>query len=298
MPGLVNPVQSAICRCKGFAFEFALNLSLFENRHRTMNLFRTLTGSPWPLPALLVWAVAWLSFASLVSLGTGSGLAFALACLGVVVASVLGNSGWRRLMIVGGFPLSMALTGVVSLPPWAWLLPMGLLLLMYPFRAWRDAPFFPTPYDALDALTHHAPLPVGALVLDAGCGVGHGLRALRRTYPEARLHGLEWSWPLRAVCAVWCPWAQVRQGDMWAHDWSGYAMVYLFQRPESMPRAVIKARSELAAGAWLVSLEFEVTELQAYAHTIAPGGKIVWIYQAPFLPPHDPRFRAAPGERS
>jgi hypothetical protein len=71
----------------------------------------------------------------------------------------------------------------------------------------------------------------------------------------------------------------VRQGDIWRADWSAYDMVYLFQRPESMPRAVAKARAELKPGAWLVSLEFEATELTAQAQLTAPGGKPVWLYR-------------------
>ena len=245
-------------------------------------LTQKLAQSPWPLPALVVWAAAWLGFVALATLGAQSVVALALPSLAAVAASLLGNSWWRRLMIGGGFPLSLALSGLVSLPAWAWLVPLGLLLLIYPLNAWRDAPIFPTPANALEALSTYASLPLGARVLDAGCGAGHGLRALRRAYPHAQLFGLEWSWPLRAVCAVWCPWAQVHQGEMWAHSWSAYDMVYLFQRPESMARAVAKARAELPAGAWLVSLEFEATELLPYAHTAAPGGKMVWIYQAPF----------------
>ena len=209
-------------------------------------------------------------------------MALALPTLGGVAASVLGNSRWRRLMMGAGFPLSLALSGAASVPAWAWLLPLGLLLLVYPLNAWRDAPIFPTPHDALLELARHAPLPDGARVLDAGCGAGHGLRALRQAFPQAELHGLEWSWPLRAWSALRCPWAQVRQGDLWAADWSGYALVYLFQRPESMPRALTKARAELAPGAWLVSLEFEATGAQTCAQYAAPGGKMVWIYQAPF----------------
>jgi len=57
--------------------------------------------------------------------------------------------------------------------------------------------------------------------------------------------------------------------------------VYLFQRPESMGRAADKARAELRPGAWLVSLEFEATQLQPSAHCSEPGGKMVWLYQAP-----------------
>ena len=242
----------------------------------------------WPLPALLVWAAAWGVFLVLAAVGSAPLVAMALPCLGGVAVSWLGHSGWRRLMIGLGFPLSLALSGVAGVPAWAWLVPLGLLMLVYPLNAWRDAPIFPTPQGALLELAGHAPLPDGARVLDAGCGAGHGLRALRQAYPHAQLHGVEWSWPLRAWCGLWCAWAHVRQGDMWAADWSGYALVYLFQRPESMPRAVAKARAELPAGAWLVSLEFEALGVQADAQYAAPGGKIVWIYRAPF-PNAEPR---------
>jgi hypothetical protein len=169
------------------------------------------------------------------------------------------------------------------------LLPLGLLLLIYPINAWRDAPLFPTPQGALMELPRHAPLPDGARVVDAGCGAGDGLQALRAAYPNVALHGLEWSWPLRALSALRCPWARVRQGDIWRADWSGYDMVYLFQRPESMPRAVAKA-AELRAGAWMVSLEFEAMELVPSANYRAPGGKMVWLYRAPLV-----RLVGAPG---
>ena len=56
---------------------------------------------------------------------------------------------------------------------------------------------FPTPTGALDGLAQVLPLPAGARVLDAGCGLGHGLRALHRAWPQALLHGVEWSWVLR-----------------------------------------------------------------------------------------------------
>ena len=74
----------------------------------------------------------------------------------------------------------------------------------------------------------------------------------------------------------------MRHGDIWLADWSGYDMVYLFQRPESMTRAVIKA-AELREGAWLVSLDFQATSLIPAAHYRTPGGKMVWVYRAPVV---------------
>ena len=233
---------------------------------------------PWPLPALLAWAGAWLVFVAL-QRAVPPLLAVLLACSVGVVASLLAGNWWRRSWIALGFPLSLALTGAAALPAWAWLAPLALLLLVYPLNAWRDAPVFPTPRQALDGLAALLPLTPQARVLDAGCGMGDGLLALRRAYPQARIDGVEWSWPLRLLCALRCPWARVRQGDMWRADWSGYQLVYLFQRPESMARAGAKARAEMAPGAWLVSLEFPLPDTPAHAQLCLPGGRVVWLYQ-------------------
>jgi trans-aconitate methyltransferase len=193
----------------------------------------------------------------------------------------MGDTWWRRLMIGLGFPLSLLLTHAASVPAWAWLLPLLALLLIYPLNAWRDAPLFPTPLHALKDLSARVLLAPGAMVLDAGCGLGDGLKALRGAYPQAQICGIEWSWPLRAVCALRCPWARVRQGDIWQADWSSYDLVYLFQRPESMPRAVAKARAELKPGAWLVSLEFEALALTPHTVLRTLADKPVWVYQLP-----------------
>ena len=234
---------------------------------------------PWPLPALLAWGAAWLAFAGL-QRWLPAAVALALGCAVGTAASLLGRSWWRRGLIAAGFPLSLALTGTATgVPAWAWLVPLALLLLVYPLNAWRDAPLFPTPRGALQGLAGLAPLPAGARVLDAGCGLGDGLIALRQAYPDAQLHGLEWSWPLRALCALRCPWARVRRGDIWAADWGVYPLVYLFQRPESMARAAAKADAEMAPGAWLASLEFAVPGRVADACLHAEGAKPVWLYR-------------------
>lgn len=236
---------------------------------------------PWPLPALIAWAGAWLTFVALQRAAVPPVAALVVACVLGTAASLLGGSWWRRGLIAAGFPLSLALLGAAGLPTWSWLVPLALLLLVYPLNAWRDAPVFPTPHHALQLLGAQAPLPAGARVLDAGSGLGDGLKALRLAYPAAQLEGIEWSWPLRLLCALRCPWARVRRGDMWTADWSPFAMVYLFQRPESMARAAAKAQAEMAPGAWLVSLEFAVPGALPSAQLRAPGGRVVWLYRLP-----------------
>lgn len=239
----------------------------------------------WPLPAVFVWGAGWALFGGLLRWGLSFEWALGLASTLGMVASLLGSTWWRRLMMALGFPLSLLFTQAATLPAWVWLLPLLVLLLIYPLNAWRDAPLFPTPLSALKGLETLVLLAPGALVLDAGCGLGDGLKALRGVYPQAHLQGLEWSWPLRAACALRCPWAQVRQGDIWQADWSGYDMVYLFQRPESMPRALAKAHAELKPGTWLVSLEFEATEFKPFAVLRTLADKPVWVYRMPSADP-------------
>jgi SAM-dependent methyltransferase len=199
--------------------------------------------------------------------------------------SLLAATRTRALVIAAGFPLSLLASGAAgSLPGWAWLLPLALLLLLYPLNAWRDAPLFPTPVHALDAMAVKAVLLPGARVLDAGCGLGHGLRALRRAYPRARLEGVEWSWPLALAARMACRHAHVRRADMWAESWAAFDLVYLFQRPESMSRALDKARAEMAHGAWVASLEFEARGWLPQAVLDCPDGRPLWLYRLPLRP--------------
>jgi SAM-dependent methyltransferase len=210
-------------------------------------------------------------------------VAIAMAVAAGAALSVIGNTPWRRAFIALGFPLSLAASGLAgAMPAWGWLLPLALLALVYPINAWRDAPLFPTPAGALDGLAQLAPLPPNARVLDAGCGLGDGLRELQRAYPQALLFGLEWSWPLRLACAWRCRFATVRRADIWATDWSGFDLVYLFQRPESMARAAEKALRELRPGAWMVSLEFDAASVAPTKVLTCADGRRVWLYRVPF----------------
>lgn len=233
---------------------------------------------PWPLPALLVWAGSWLLWLALQASGLAPAPAWGVALFFGTLAALGCGGRWRQAIAAAGFPLSALALGVAgTLPAWVWLALLLPVLALYPLRAWRDAPLFPTPHDALVGLDAVVGQP--AHVHDAGCGLGHGLAALHRLWPQARLSGVEWS-PLLAWAARWrCRYAHVRRGDMWAASWAGCELVYLFQRPESMARAYAKAAAELAPGAWLVSLEFPVPGRSPVACLQGGGRKPVWVYQ-------------------
>jgi hypothetical protein len=249
--------------------------------HLRRPLAPNLPALRWPLPALLAWAAGWVVMLALLRTAAlapvpaiGAGMAVAAA------PALFAPTFWRRVIVVAGFPVSLLATGVgAALPAWTWLLPLAALALAYPVTAWRDAPVFPTPRDALAGLDRHVALPPGASVLDAGCGLGHGLRALRAVWPQARIAGIEWSWPLTLATRLGCPWARVARGDMWRGSWAAHDLVYLFQRPESMSRALAKADAEMQPGSWVVSLEFEAAGRRAHARMDMPSGRPVWIYR-------------------
>ena len=246
----------------------------------------TASSLRWPISALVVWALAWFFYTFLLRQSWPPDRAMLLSSLvGVVAGAVawrLGYSKARLFALVLGFPVSLWLSGAASMAPWVWLLTLALGLLIYPIHAWRDAPVFPTPLHALRELSSYAPLPANAWILDAGCGAGDGLKALRLAYPKARWVGIEFSRPLRWLAKLRCPWAKVLQGDMWLDHWGAYDLVYVFQRPETMARAQAKAQTEMKPGAWLVSLEFVASALQADAVFYASPDRPVWLYRAPF----------------
>ena len=237
-------------------------------------------GLPWPLPAVGAWGFAWAFFMALAYLRMPVWLAAAWALL-IPGWVAMQSHGWmRRVLVLAGFPLSFVLMGQADLvPPWAWLLPLGLLLAVYPMRAWRDAPLFPTERGSLHGLAARLALPAEARILDAGCGLGHSLRELNTEWPRSRLAGVERSLPLTLLAALRCPYAKVRSADMWSQNWREQDLVYLFQRPETMDRAWRKAVHEMRPGAWLVSLEFEVAGLQPAAQLGAEGSRPVWVYR-------------------
>ncbi len=248
---------------------------------------------PWPLPAVIAWTAGWLSWQGAGGLGFEPALALAAGCCTSVLLAWRCRGAWRRTLAASGFPLAAGLGGAAQgLAAAWWLLPLLPLLLVYPLRAWRDAPFFPTPAAGLQGLAEVVGQPVD--VLDAGCGLGHGLHELAALWPQARLQGVEWSPLLATLARLRVRRADIRRADMWSLPWAPFDLVYLFQRPESMVRAWDKAQRELRPGAWLVSLEFAVPGVEPTACLAAPNRRTVWIYRLQQATLHS---TAAPGGR-
>lgn len=220
---------------------------------------RTGAGA-WPWSAFVAWGLGWWLLGGALAAGMQAPTALALAWAPSILLAWWLRGRWRRMLVLAGLPLALAVQQAASAwPAWAWLLPVFLMLALYPLSAWRDAPWFPTPPGALLDLAPGLALASDARILDAGSGLGHGLIALRRAFPEARLDGVErsallaWGSRLRRMAGV-----RVLRQDLWDRSWADYDLVYMFQRPESMGSAWRKACREQRPGSWFVSLEFPV----------------------------------------
>jgi len=242
----------------------------------------------WPWPALWAWSAGFVLLHAALVAGLPGWVPVALAWAPSLLLAWRVSGLWRRLIAVAGLPAALWLQqGAPSWPAWVWLALAAGLLALYPMSAWRDAPLFPTPPEALLGLARKLALPARARMLDAGSGLGHGLAALRRAFPRARLEGVERSLPLVLAARFRVGRAaRLQRGDMWSVSWAGYDLVYLFQRPESMAGAWSKACDEMRAGSWLVSLEFPVAGVAA-AHTCASDGgrpRRLFAYRVPPRP--------------
>ena len=75
----------------------------------------------WPVPAVLAWLGAWATLQAVLAAQQGPVAALAAGCAVGLGASLWGRTWWRRLFIAAGFPLSVAFSGLFTLPGWAWL---------------------------------------------------------------------------------------------------------------------------------------------------------------------------------
>ena len=248
---------------------------------RVAALARWPGAAMWPLPALAAWALCWAAFALLRGQGADAAVAALLASGLGTIAALYGATPWRRVFMAAGFPLSLVASGLAAdAPAWLWLAPLAVLGFVYPFKAWRDAPVFPTPRGALLGLAKALPLPPEASILDAGCGLGAGLRELRGEYPDGA-DCTAWNgagrcaWPAPGVAAM----HRSCRGDLWTAGWGRHDLVYLFQRPESLARALAKAAAEMKPGSWLASLEFAAADVAADAVFACADGRSLHLYR-------------------
>ena len=207
-----------------------------------------------------------IGFAALVVLVTGSAPAgwqwiLAQGAAAAALARLLRLEWWWSVF---SFVFGPALAaGVeVALPPIAWALLLGALVLAYGGTQGTRVPLYLSNAAAVAAFIDLLPGDRTLRVLDLGCGTGTVLSALARRRPRVAGAGIERAplpWlvaKLRGLASR--PRFEVAWGDLWQADLSDRDVVYAYLSPAPMPQLWEKARREMRPGSLLVSFRFEI----------------------------------------
>ena len=228
----------------------------------------------WLPPALLAWAACRSLFHRDVARGgaaaTGAragrrARSRARAACGHALAAHLRSGGLR---LAGGFRIGAAV------PAGLRLLALGALALIYPLNTGAMRPCSRRRRRCRLARVWCRCRP--RRVLDAGCGLA---TACASCIASTRRRSLP-AWNGAGRCVSPAPGAapsRASRARPGASDWS-QDLVYLFQRPESMPRALTAPRA--APGRSLASLNSEAPEGAPAPCRCRAGAKLVWLYRA------------------
>jgi len=96
------------------------------------------------------------------------------------------------------------------------------------------------------------------------------LLRLARARPDCQFTGIEHApltWLLAKLRSLGRPNVTIRHGDFWAAPLTQYAVVYAFLSPAPMPRLWVKACTEMAPNALLVSNSFAVPGIEPASTT-------------------------------
>jgi len=108
-------------------------------------------------------------------------------------------------------------------------------------------------------------LPKHGRLIDLGCGLGGPLARIHKFRPEARLVGIEAA-PLNWLIAKFRlklggAKADIRLGNLWSANLSGYDIVYAYLSPAPMARLWDKALLEMKPGSLFISNTFSVDDV-------------------------------------
>jgi hypothetical protein len=226
-------------------------------------------------------AVVYLVSMPLAWLAAAHGLPWDATVAGFAVGLgwMIGLAPWW-LAINAVFVPALSWSLAVEIPP-SWALGALVTLVVVYGRIWKSrVPLFfssARSQEALqDVLQRAAPdAATGGRIafLDVGCGDARVLTRLAKLHPESRFEGVEQAYApwlfARLRCALATGRTRVRRGDLWTVDFGAYDVVYAYLSPAVMPELWRKARSEMRAGALLVSA-FAVPGAQP-AYTIDVG---------------------------
>lgn len=209
------------------------------------------------LAALLFWGLARFAGLGL----PGSGFVFLQGGLAAGLSFRLRQPAWWWGLHSVFLP-AIWLALPLDFPPWAWLVAFAVLLGFFWNTFRTRVPLYLSDRKAWEALLPLLPAERPFRFIDLGSGFGGVLFYLEPRFPLGRFEGAEIapaSWLVSRMRAAWRKSRVVfHRRDYGGLDLGDYDVVFAFLSPAVMPALWAQAQAQMRAGAWFVSLSFDV----------------------------------------
>lgn len=180
--------------------------------------------------------------------------------LAVMVSLFLRLPYWW-LFIQAAFVPVVVLAFNLGIAPASYLLAFAIFWLIFRDNTTERVPLYLSSTRCWQAIGDELEAQAPIRFLDAGCGLGGGLRTLARRFPESQFDGIE-SAPLPYLYAWFLarklPNCRVLWGNFRDMDFNPYDVVYAFLSPQPMPGLWCKVRREMRSGSQFISNGFTV----------------------------------------
>jgi len=158
------------------------------------------------------------------------------------------------------------------------------LYLLFTFRLWwENAPYVPTPSQAVEIMIREAELKEGMIVMDLGCGNGQLLFQAAKAKPLLAL-GYELFLPLYLLAKLksffyFSPGkVKIFFQNFWQQDLGRADIIFCYLLPRPMARLEKKFLKEAKRGAKLISYAFALPHLQPQKVIQKEGLGPIYLY--------------------
>jgi SAM-dependent methyltransferase len=165
------------------------------------------------------------------------------------------------LIIQAAFVPAVVLAFRLGVAPASYLLAFAVFWLIFRDNTAERVPLYLSSDRCWQAVGDLLPTDRPIRFLDAGCGLGGGLRILARRFPESHFEGIESAplpWLYARFMARKLPNCRIRPGNLRELDFQPYDVVYAFLSPQPMPGLWCKVRREMRPGSHFISNSFGV----------------------------------------
>ena len=178
-----------------------------------------------------------------------------------VLLSIFLRLPYWWLLIQASFVPAVVLSFNLNITPVLYLLAFVIFWLMFRDNTTERVPLYLSSTQTWECLSQSLPQDKPLRFLDAGCGLGGGIRHLARCHPGSTFYGVE-SAPIpyiyARIMARNIPNCQVLWGNFRDLDFRNYDLVYAFLSPQPMPALWCKVRKEMRPGTRFISNSFSI----------------------------------------